>query len=1195
MRPVNCSPASPNFSSVKMLSDNDSFDDLVLPVGVATMKQYIAGAIVAYEQLDDTQVWEWSVAEILKIVNPRVVQVRYWEPKTQALSKADEDRSKRLLRDIDEKTKNAISKQEEAEAMAEQLGDEAYRIDRARAECEEAVRLAEPAFEAARKGLNAIQAEHLRELRSYSTPPPTVRKVLEAVLIVLGTGGANPTWDALKTAVRKDDFIPTIRDLDPGTITKAAREEVQTRFLADEEFTSANVMRASRAAGPLLSWLEGIINYIGVMERVRPKQQELERLSAELKEKEDRITATRSAVDGLQAEIAKLRKLYTETTCGAQAETKGPQAAVIVFADWVPSKRKPGNILHSQILCCLPPVAAIDDDELHLQKPAVTYLNSRKGMPNIEPPNPLEKKVKALQFEVDELEDAVMERDVSVSSLKQEVGKQKETISTQLAKNLELTEENDDLQAQLAALRAKLAALSEQATAGQQATMASTEKVQQLERTLQQATGERDRLLSQVESLAEKLGAVPPPVEPPEMGDKEVQTDEVVFKPPTPPPPSPPPPPEPAAPEAIEEVEEKPVEEEPDEEEEEEERDPPVDEDNLFASTVRSMAAAEQGDEVVETTATLHNLMHPQYLMAAFEVTKTVASAVFSSGKKLKRTWVIDQMTGHFHNLDDKGGKISKSYSAAHLIMLEKCLSDPCKLTLLFYGREQSHELSFASPFARERFYELAQAMRPTITIFCPAMVEASGHEEQVDTVRVTFTATGANALKVDGVGAKGEKVSRTLKGECKFSVSNNNMERLTVTTVTCNLSSNPPPKDPAVLEAFLPRNQYDLYAVAAHGLRSAAEWGKYLVAYFGQGYQVVATINFGSTAMTIFVRSRLLGKISQAQGSKYAVGACGGAGISFFFYETPLCFVVVRLPSGRGCDDKREQMLKEIFSKIDLEKRSDFMGDHVHTFLLGEFNYCMPEDIGERLSQLISIEAFDELAAEDEFHAHHNKLLSAFREEPVTYGPTAFTEDGPAYTAKVLYYMNSTLSGTLVADCYTSVENTGLSEHNPVVLTATLGCPRLTPLCFLSTLPPAITLHFTTISVVLDDGVPVGNKAILRITCPHSTDSVVTSKPSAGNWSKEQLPAVRLLTPLPEVLLHTVMTFCVMNGAELVGWSHVALCSDPEMAAAGAFERKFTAPLILNGGLIGRVDGHLASSTADSKSLVSDIFFTAV
>ncbi|CAI6004266.1 unnamed protein product, partial [Closterium sp. NIES-65] len=103
---------------------------------------------------------------------------------------------------------------------------------------------------------------------------------LEGVCLLL-TGLKPTTWQGILSVVRRNDFIPNIlgcdmEAIDPVLVLRVKREYLDARVIS---FDAVN--RASKACGPLFSWLEAAVQYGEIIRAVQPMRAEMEQLEGE--------------------------------------------------------------------------------------------------------------------------------------------------------------------------------------------------------------------------------------------------------------------------------------------------------------------------------------------------------------------------------------------------------------------------------------------------------------------------------------------------------------------------------------------------------------------------------------------------------------------------------------------------------------------------------------------------------------------------------------------------------------------------------------------------------------------------------------------------------------------------------------------------------------------------------------------------
>ncbi|CUG86718.1 Hypothetical protein, putative [Bodo saltans] len=218
-----------------------------------------------------------------------------------------------MLEKIISETDKAKRGKQEATEMKSFLEKESVRITQERAKVENELAEAEPALKDAETALNTIKPENLRELRAYATPPPMVKKVLEAVVLLLGEKRADD-WEVIKGYTRRDDFIAQIKAFRPANIADDARDKIKKRYLSDDNFTYENAQRASRAAGPLHKWVTAQVRFSDIFASVGPLRAEIDRLAEQYEQKLKGLQQAEVDIQANEASIERLKATYQQTT-----------------------------------------------------------------------------------------------------------------------------------------------------------------------------------------------------------------------------------------------------------------------------------------------------------------------------------------------------------------------------------------------------------------------------------------------------------------------------------------------------------------------------------------------------------------------------------------------------------------------------------------------------------------------------------------------------------------------------------------------------------------------------------------------------------------------------------------------------------------------------------------------------------------
>jgi dynein heavy chain 1 len=214
-----------------------------------------------------------------------------------------------------QKLSQMVELQNEAEqrkVVAEQLTlelqtqNEEIRIRRESVEQE--LSEAEPSLLAAKQSVQNIRKAQLDEVRALARPPNAVRLTMEMVSLMIGE--KNLEWIEIRKVIRRDDFIATIVNFNPLTLTSKQVKAVVEDYLGLAELDYASVDRASKACGPLYVWAESQIKYATILRRVKPLRDEVTKLQEKSTNLEIQQKETIQQVDELEGSIKQYKLEY---------------------------------------------------------------------------------------------------------------------------------------------------------------------------------------------------------------------------------------------------------------------------------------------------------------------------------------------------------------------------------------------------------------------------------------------------------------------------------------------------------------------------------------------------------------------------------------------------------------------------------------------------------------------------------------------------------------------------------------------------------------------------------------------------------------------------------------------------------------------------------------------------------------------
>ena len=193
--------------------------------------------------------------------------------KKEDLNKKDIDANSKLSLMI-EKQKEAEDRKNIVEKLTIELNTQQIEMSNRRSIVQQELSEAEPALISAKHSVENIKKNQLDELRILTKPPKYVQLTLEVVSVMIGE--SNTDWNNIRKTIRREDFISTIVNFDPLSLTQIQIKNVEDNYFSIVDFDLIAVDRASKACGPLYSWAKSQIQYATILRRVKPLRDEVE-------------------------------------------------------------------------------------------------------------------------------------------------------------------------------------------------------------------------------------------------------------------------------------------------------------------------------------------------------------------------------------------------------------------------------------------------------------------------------------------------------------------------------------------------------------------------------------------------------------------------------------------------------------------------------------------------------------------------------------------------------------------------------------------------------------------------------------------------------------------------------------------------------------------------------------------------------
>ncbi|RWS31787.1 cytoplasmic dynein 2 heavy chain 1-like protein [Leptotrombidium deliense] len=174
----------------------------------------------------------------------------------------------------------------------------------------------EPTLLAAKAAVGGIKPESLSEIRSLRAPPEVIRDILEGVLRLMGVN--DTSWVSMKSFLSRRGVREEIMNFDARKITPEMRTKVEALMKSKgESFEEQQAKRASAAAAPLAIWLKANVTYSKVLHKIKPLEDEQNKLESGLRSAMNRMKSLTGELQGVEVEVGNLRNKLNQVTVEA--------------------------------------------------------------------------------------------------------------------------------------------------------------------------------------------------------------------------------------------------------------------------------------------------------------------------------------------------------------------------------------------------------------------------------------------------------------------------------------------------------------------------------------------------------------------------------------------------------------------------------------------------------------------------------------------------------------------------------------------------------------------------------------------------------------------------------------------------------------------------------------------------------------
>ncbi|XP_023213444.1 dynein heavy chain 5, axonemal-like [Centruroides sculpturatus] len=248
-----------------------------------------------------------------------------------------------VLARVTERTRAAEEVKEEARRMREELKSLVDGIGIDKAIAEEKLEEAGPALREAEAALDTVRPTHIASVRKLSHPPHLVMRIMDCVLILFHRRllpvtidtehhCVVPSWEESLKFMSSTSFLQNLQNFDKDSIDDETIELLAPYF-QKKDYNMNTARRVCGDVAGLLSWTKAMAFFYGINKEVIPLKanvqiqeerlqvatEELNRVEADLQEKEKKLSEVRAQYEAALAEKRRLADRAEE--CRRKAST----------------------------------------------------------------------------------------------------------------------------------------------------------------------------------------------------------------------------------------------------------------------------------------------------------------------------------------------------------------------------------------------------------------------------------------------------------------------------------------------------------------------------------------------------------------------------------------------------------------------------------------------------------------------------------------------------------------------------------------------------------------------------------------------------------------------------------------------------------------------------------------------------------
>lgn len=160
----------------------------------------------------------------------------------------------------------------------------------------------------------AENKDEINQVRTYASPPPAVKLVLEAVGLLLGDHKGEKEYEWKQAKLMLSDlggFIERVMKLDKDNLPEQRLIKLK-KYLGMKDFDPKIVGEKSSAVKPLCIWVRAVYTYSTVAKKVEPKRKKVQELEEKLNIAREQMMVKETQLAAVKAHVDNLKRQLTE-------------------------------------------------------------------------------------------------------------------------------------------------------------------------------------------------------------------------------------------------------------------------------------------------------------------------------------------------------------------------------------------------------------------------------------------------------------------------------------------------------------------------------------------------------------------------------------------------------------------------------------------------------------------------------------------------------------------------------------------------------------------------------------------------------------------------------------------------------------------------------------------------------------------